>query len=278
MGDWGAKTWFITGSSTGFGRAMAEAVLERGGRVVATARDTAAVTDIVAKSDGRAIVLRLDVANAAQVQDAVRGAEAFGGIDVLFNNAGYGFLGGVEESGEDEIKRQFNVNFFGAVSVIRAALPGMRKRGTGFIVNVSSLAGVRSFAGAAFYAASKFALEAVSEALAGEVSPFGLRVMAVEPGYFRTDFSGRSIAMTKSPHPDYGYLAAQRSKGTKVDGTQRGDPRRGVRAIIDVMNAPNSPLHLALGADAVGVIAGVCAERTKEIEAWKRFSESTDFQ
>jgi NAD(P)-dependent dehydrogenase (short-subunit alcohol dehydrogenase family) len=278
MSSWGGKTWFITGASTGFGRAMAEAVLEQGGRVVATARDTSALAELIARSSGRAIAVSLDVTKTADVRDAVRRAEDFGGLDVLFNNAGYGFLGGIEESSDAEIARQFDTNFFGALQVTRAALPAMRRRGAGYIVNVSSIAGVRGFAGAGFYCASKFALEAMTEALADEIAPFGLRALIVEPGYFRTDFSGRSIATTRTPHPDYALLAAHRAQSVTVDGKQRGDPRRGVRAIIEAMDRPAPPLHLALGPDAAAFVASVAADRSKEVETWKSISDSTDFR
>lgn len=278
MTSWAERTWFITGASKGFGRVMTETILGRGGRVVATARDPGALADLVAGSDGRAIAVRLDVADKREIGEAVRAAEAFGGIDVLFNNAGYGFLGGVEESSDDEIDAQWQVNYFGALNMIRALLPGMRERGRGgYIVNISSIAGVRGFQGATFYCATKFALEALSEGLAGEVAPFGIKVMVVEPGYFRTDFSGGSIRMTASPNPAYPELEIHRQAAAAADGNQQGDPVRGVAAIIRAMDNPQPPLHLPLGTDAYKVVNGVLKAKLAELEQWREITESTDF-
>ncbi len=274
---WSAKNWLVTGSSTGFGRAIAEAVLARGGRVAATARDPAALADLARAHDGRVLPLRLDVSDPAQVTDAIAQVEAWGGIDVLVNNAGYGFLGGVEESTEAEITAQMDVNFFGVVRMIRAALPSMRARGRGgYIVNISSIAGVRSFGGSGFYSASKFALEGLSEALHSELEPFGIRTLIVEPGYFRTDFAGRSIAMTAG-HPDYPHLAKQRAAVPQGHGRQPGDPVRGAQAIITAMESATPPLRLALGADAYQVCTEVMTGRLGELNMWRDLSESTQF-
>lgn len=278
MANWSDRTWLITGASKGFGRAMAELLLARGARVVLTARDPAALDDLVRESDGRAIAVALDVVDPGQLDAAVRAADDFGGVDVLFNNAGYGFLGGVEESGDDEIDAQYAVNLFGAMRVVRALLPGMRARGRGgYIVNVSSVAGVRGVPNAAFYAGTKFALEGFSEALAGEVAPFGIGVMVVEPGYFRTDFAGGSIRMAANPHPDYAALAAWRAQASAANGRQPGDPVRGVAAILAAMEADAPPLHLALGADAYAFIRETLDARRDELEAWRALSESTAF-
>lgn len=277
MASWGDRTWLITGASTGFGRAMADLVLGRGGRVVATARDPSTLGGLVESSGGRAIAVALDVSDSGQTAAAMTRVEAFGGADVLFNNAGYGFLGGLEESATEEIEAQFDVNLFAPIRLARAMLPGMRARGGGFIVNMSSIAGVRGFPGSSFYSGSKFALEGVSEALAGEVAPFGIGVMIVEPGYFRTDFAGRSIRMTASPHPAYAGLAKGRAQVSRFDGAQPGDPARGVAAILAAMEAETPPLRLALGRDAYEFAIAALDARRAELERWAETTRSTDF-
>lgn len=278
MASWSDRAWFITGASRGFGRAMAEAVLARGGHVVATARSPASLADLVDRSDGRCTALALDVTDAGQVAEVARATDALGGVDVLFNNAGYGFLGGVEESSDAEIEAQFAVNLFGAMRMVRALLPGMRERGRGgYIVNVSSVAGVRGMPNAAFYAGTKFALEGFSEALSGEVAPFGIGVMAVEPGFFRTDFAGGSIRMAADPSPHYPALAQARAQLKAADGQQPGDPVRGVEAILAAMESEQPPRHLALGADAYAFIRDTLDARRAELETWRSLAESTGF-
>jgi len=277
MASWGDRTWLITGASTGFGRAMADLVLSRGGRVVATVRDPSTLGAFVESSRGRAIAVALDVRDSGQAAAAIAQVEAFGGADVLFNNAGYGFLGGLEESGAEEIETQFDVNLFAPIRLARAVLPGMRARGRGFIVNMSSIAGVKDFPGSPFYSGSKFALEGVSEALAGEVAPFGIGVMIVEPGYFRTDFAGRSIRMTASPHPAYEALLKGRARVNETDGAQPGDPVRGVAAILAAMEAEAPPLRLALGPDAYAFTIATLDARRAELDRWAETTRSTDF-
>lgn len=277
MASWGDRTWLITGASTGFGRAMAELVLGRGGRVVATARDAATLTDLVEASDGRAIAVALDVRDSGRTAEAMAQAEAFGGVDVLFNNAGYGFLGGLEESSAEEIEAQFDVNLFAPIRLAKAVLPGMRARGRGYIINMSSIAGVKGFPGSPFYSGSKFALEGVSEALAGEVRTFGIGVMIVEPGFFRTDFAGRSIRMAASPHPAYEVMARGRERVHETDGTQPGDPARGVAAILSAMEAEAPPLRLALGPDAYAFATAALDARRAELDRWADTTRSTDF-
>lgn len=277
MAGWGDKTWLITGASTGFGRAMADLVLSRGGRVIATARDPATLTGLIDSGEGRAIGVTLDVSDLRQTNAAMEEVAAFGGADVLFNNAGYGFLGGVEESAIDEIAAQFDVHVFAPIRLVKAVLPGMRERGRGFILNMSSIAGVKGFPGSPFYTGSKAALAGVSESLAGEVAPFGIGVMVIEPGYFRTDFAGRSIRMTASPHPAYEALAKGRARVWKSDGVQPGDPARGAAAILTAMEADTPPMHLALGPDAYDFVGGVLEARRAELEAWANTTRGTDF-
>ena len=277
MTGWSEKTWFITGASAGFGQAIAKEVLQRGGRVIATARNVDALDDLISISEGRAVAVRLDVGNVQDISSALAAAQNFGGFDVLLNNAGYGFLGGIEESSDAEIEEQLDVNFFGPLRLIRAALPAMRGRGSGYIVNMSSIGGMRGHAGAAFYAASKFALEGLSESLAAEIDSFGLRVLIVEPGYFRTDFSGRSIRLTATPNDAYPLLARQREQATGVDGRQIGDPVRAAAAIIRAMDSDNPPLRLLLGTDAYAFADETLHNRRAEIETWRGLSESTNF-
>jgi len=278
MTIWGGKSWFITGASSGFGRSIARAVLAQGGQVIATARDVTTLDDLVAAGDGRAVALPLDVRDPAQIDAAIRAAEAQGGFDVLLNNAGYGFLGGVEESTDAEIAAQLDVNFFGPLRLIRAALPMLRTRGSAYIVNMSSIAGWRGHMGAGFYSASKFALEGLSESLAEEMSSFGVGVLIVEPGFFRTDFSGRSIAEPASPHPAYPFLAKMRSWAGSVDGVQPGNPDAAGPAIFAAMDSDTPPLRLLLGRDAYGFADDVLKQRRAEVDAWRSLSESTDFQ
>jgi NAD(P)-dependent dehydrogenase (short-subunit alcohol dehydrogenase family) len=277
MSEWADKTWFITGASSGFGRAMAELVLKRGGRVVAAARDRAAVADLVTQAAGRAIGVELDVTKPHQIAAALRSAAAFGGIDVVFNNAGFGLMGGVEEADDTEIRAIFEVNFFGALHVVRAALPALRARGSGFIVNMSSVAGVRAVPGLGYYAATKFALEGMSEALGGELEPFSIRVMIVEPGPFRSNFR-RSSMQVSTPHPSYPHLAQSRALLVSRDGYQTGDPARGAEAIINAMESENPPRRLVLGRAGWNIVKVALQARIEEVEAWCSITQATDFE
>ncbi|WP_327753821.1 oxidoreductase (plasmid) [Sphingobium sp. SJ10-10] len=277
MTGWGQKNWFITGASAGFGKAIARGVLEKGGRVIATARNIESLADLLALGGDRVLPVRLDVRDGAAVMEAVEAAERFGGIDVLLNNAGYGFIAGVEEARDEEIAAQFDVNFFGPLRLIRAALPGMRQRGEGYIVNMSSIGGMRGLMGAGFYAATKFALEGLSEALAGEAARFGLRVLIVEPGYFRTDFSGRSLSFPVAPHPDYDFLVRQRMRAASVDGMQPGDPERALQALLAAMSSDTPPMRLLLGSDAHQFAVDALRARQADVEIWRAVTESTDF-
>lgn len=277
MIEWDRKCWFVTGASAGFGRAFVEAVLMGGGRVIATARQLASLDYLAGHDEDRVLRLALDVTDAGQIASAMAASAAFGGFDVLVNNAGYGFLGGVEESLDEEIAAQFAVNFFGPLNLIRAALPMLRGRGEAYIVNISSIAGFMSFPGGAFYAASKFALEGLSEGLAAEVASFGIRVMLVEPGFFRTEFQGRSIGLTAGAHPAYPELAERRAAVQDGDGHQRGDPKRGVAAIIKGMSTENPPLRLPLGPDGHDMAVASYERRREQALQWKALSIDTDF-
>ena len=252
-----SPVWFITGCSTGFGLELARLVLGRGWRAVVTARDRARVADLVTGAEDRALALDLDVTDAGQVTAAVEAAEArFGHIDVLVNNAGYGYQSAVEEGEDAEIRAQFDANVFGLFALTRAVLPGMRARRQGHILNITSVAGFIGFPGSGYYAASKHAVEGFSDSLAAEVKPLGIRVTCVEPGPFRTDWAGRSLKQTPSKIPDYAETAAARMTSTAaISGTQAGDPVRAGEAMIRVTQEANPPRHLVLGGFGVNAVA-----------------------
>jgi NAD(P)-dependent dehydrogenase (short-subunit alcohol dehydrogenase family) len=272
-------TWLITGCSTGLGKSLAQAVLQRGDNAVVTARDPASVQDLVSAYPNTALAVGLDVRDSAQVTSAVKLGEArFGAIDVLVNNAGYGYRGAIEEAEDADIQALFATNFFGAVAMVKAVLPKMRARRSGTIVNISSIAGRAAAAGSGYYAASKFALAGMSDALRLELAPLGIRVMVVEPGGFRTDFAGRSLTGAKIAISDYEpTVGPRRKENDRSHGTQQGDPERAAEALIKVIGGTELPSRLPLGSDAVRFISGVVENQRKEVEAWKAVSESTDF-
>jgi NAD(P)-dependent dehydrogenase (short-subunit alcohol dehydrogenase family) len=273
------ETWLITGCSTGLGRALAAEVLGRGHNAVVTARSAAAVQDLVEAHPGTALGLALDVTDTARVTDVVAQAEErFGGIDVLVNNAGYGYRAAVEEGDEADVRRLFDTNLFGAVAMTKAVLPGMRARRTGTIVNVSSIGARACPPGSGYYSASKAALEAVTSALRKEIGPLGLTAMAVEPGGFRTDFSGRSLTQSAEAIADYADTAGRRRKeNDTVHGTQPGDPARAAAALVDVVTSGKAPGLLVLGSDALTSLRSVLDGQRAEIDAFAQVSTSTDF-
>ncbi|HAI07640.1 MAG TPA: short-chain dehydrogenase/reductase, partial [Pantoea sp.] len=222
-----SPVWFISGCSTGFGRELAQQTIARGFRVVVTARDTAKVADLVEGHDN-ALAVALDVTQQSSIDQAVQAAlNAFGTIDVLVNNAGYGYQSSVEEGEEQEIRAQFDANVFGLFALTRAVLPAMRKARSGHIINITSVAGFIGFASSGYYSASKHAVEGWSDSLAQEAGPLGIHVTCVEPGPFRTDWAGRSLHQTPSTLPEYADTAAARMKATaEYSGTQKGDPAR----------------------------------------------------
>jgi NAD(P)-dependent dehydrogenase (short-subunit alcohol dehydrogenase family) len=272
-------TWLITGCSTGLGRSLAEAVLAAGHNAVVTARDAAKVQDIAAQFPATAYAAALDVTDKAQVAAVVGEAEKrFGSIDVLVNNAGYGYRAAVEEGDEQEVADLFATNFFGTVSMIKAVLPGMRARRSGTILNISSIAGRLAAPGSGYYSASKFAIGGMSDALRKEVAPLGIRVTIVEPGAFRTDFAGRSLQQTKTKIDDYAATAGPRRKeNDKTHGTQPGDPKRAAAALIDLVSRPELPARLLLGSDAVKIVGNEVDGQRREIDVWKELSVSSDF-
>jgi NAD(P)-dependent dehydrogenase (short-subunit alcohol dehydrogenase family) len=279
MASQDSPVWFITGCSTGFGRELARLVLARGWRVVATARDGARVADLAQDAGDRALTLGLDVTQAGQVAAAVQAAEAqFGGIDVLVNNAGYGYQATVEEGEEDEIRAQFDANVFGLFALTRAVLPGMRARRRGHVLNLSSVAGFIGFPGSGYYAASKHAVEGWSDALAAEAGPLGIKVTCVEPGPFRTDWAGRSLRQTPSRIADYAETAGARLKATAQNsGSQAGDPARAAEAMIRITEAENPPRHLVLGAFGIEAVTKALRATLAEVEAWRDLGLATDF-
>jgi NAD(P)-dependent dehydrogenase (short-subunit alcohol dehydrogenase family) len=273
------RTWFITGASTGFGRVLAEEVLEAGGKVVATARNLDKVKDFEAKYPQTAKALALDVTDAGQVDSVVTQAIAkFGRVDVLVNNAGYGVAGAIEEVSEAEYMPMFETNVFGLLRVTRAFLPHLRKQRSGHILNLSSIGGVVASPGMGYYNATKFAVEGLSEALAAEVAPLGIRVTIVEPGPFRTDFLGRSGVVAKTRIADYDATAGNMRKYfAENDGKQKGDPVRAVHAMIQVVESPNPPLRLLLGASALQRLRSKLANWEKEIAEWEQVTTGADF-
>ena len=272
--------WFITGCSTGFGRDLARLVLERGWRAVVTARDAARVRDLAEGSGSRALALALDVTSEEGIASAVAAAtDAFGRVDVLVNNAGYGYQASVEEGVEGEIRAQFDANVFGLFAMTRAVLPGMRERRSGRILNITSVAGRIGFAGSGYYAASKHAVEGWSDALAKEVEPLGIRVTCVEPGPFRTDWAGRSLKQTETRVADYAETVGARLKGTSQgSGTQAGDPVRAGRLMIELAESESPPRQIVLGAWAVDALDKRLAAQRAEFEAWRGRGAATDYQ
>jgi NAD(P)-dependent dehydrogenase (short-subunit alcohol dehydrogenase family) len=272
-------TWLITGCSTGLGRALAQAVLEGGDNAVITARDVATVQELADAHPGTALALPLDVTDPEQIASAVREAESrFGGVDVLVNNAGYGYRAAVEEAADEDIRRLFETNFFGAVKMIQAVLPGMRARRSGAIVNLSSIGARITAPGSGFYAASKAALEGMSGSLRNELQPLGISVTIVEPGGFRTDFAGRSLTQSAEAIGDYAETAGKRRKeNDTVHGTQPGDPAKAAQAILTAVGSPHPPAMLLLGTDAIYAFTAVAEAQRAELDEWRKVSSSTDF-
>jgi NAD(P)-dependent dehydrogenase (short-subunit alcohol dehydrogenase family) len=272
------KTLLITGVSSGFGRALAEEALGAGHRVVGTVRSDQASQAFEALAPGRAVGRVLDVTDFEAVDNVVAEIEAtVGPVDVLVNNAGYGHEGVMEESPLAEMRRQFDVNVFGAVAMMKAVLPAMRKRRAGHILNITSMGGFITMPGISYYCGSKFALEGISETVAREVRPFGVFVTAVAPGSFRTDWAGRSMIRTPRSIADYdAVFDPVRKAREEKSGKQLGDPIKAARAMLSVMEADNPPMHLLLGSDALGLVRDKLSALSAEIDAWETLSRSTD--
>ncbi|MEE2673385.1 MAG: oxidoreductase [Myxococcota bacterium] len=273
------SVWLITGCSTGFGREIALAALAKGHRVAVTARNPSAVADIVEPNAERAIGLELDVTDRGQIDAAVAATlERFGAIDVLVNNAGYGYMAAVEEGEDDEVRRLFDTNYFGVVHLIQAALPGMRERRSGHIVNISSMTGLVTNPPNVYYSSTKYALEALSEGLSKEVEPFGIRVTAIEPGGFRTDWGSRSMRETTKPIAAYDETVGARREMIKaVADKLPGDPRRVADAVLMVTELDDPPLHLLLGQDVLQAFRQKLADLTASIEQWESVTKDVNF-
>jgi NAD(P)-dependent dehydrogenase (short-subunit alcohol dehydrogenase family) len=273
------STWLITGCSTGLGRALAEAAITAGHDVVVTARDVGKVADLAETAPERVLAVALDVTRPEQIASAVQQAEQrFGGVDVLVNNAGYGYRAAVEEGEDADVRTLFETHLFGAVAMIKAVLPGMRARRSGAIVNVSSIGAQITPVGSGYYSAVKSALEGLSGSLRGELAPLGISVTIVEPGAFRTDFAGRSLTQSPTPIADYADTAGKRRKEhDTIHGTQAGDPAKAATAIIAAVEAPEPPGFLLLGSDALAGFRWVAEARSAEVTAWEALSASTDY-
>jgi NAD(P)-dependent dehydrogenase (short-subunit alcohol dehydrogenase family) len=271
--------WLITGCSSGIGRDIARAALARGQRVAVTARNPAAVEDIVEEHPGRAVALALDVTNREQVLNAIGETErAFGGIDVLVNNAGYGYMAAVEEGEDAEVRAMFDTNYFGVVEMIKATLPGMRRRGRGHIINISSMTGLVANPPNVYYSSTKFALEALTEGLAKEVAPFGIRVTAIEPGAVRTDWSTRSMKETRHPIDAYAETVGARKALIKLAGSKfPGDPRRVAEAVLMVSELEDPPLHLLLGHDVYNAYREKLTGLMESVREWESVTLDVNF-
>jgi NAD(P)-dependent dehydrogenase (short-subunit alcohol dehydrogenase family) len=270
--------WLITGCSTGFGREIARAALQAGHSVVVTARQADAVQDLVDEFGDRAVAVGLDVTDAGQIAAAVSAADdAFGGIDVLVNNAGHGYLSAVEEGEDAEVRKLFDVNYFGAVDMIKAVLPAMRARGSGRIVNISSMTGLVANPPNAYYSSTKFALEAVTEALATEVRPLGIKVTAIEPGAFRTDWATRSMKESGTPIADYADVAARKDLIKQFADHLPGDPRKVAEAVLMVTELDEPPLRLLLGRDVLKAMRDKVTATLSSIDEWESVTRDVNF-
>ncbi|WP_321888693.1 oxidoreductase [Paraburkholderia bannensis] len=274
-----SPVWFVTGCSSGFGRELVLAVLERGWRCVATARNKASLDDLAPDAGERLLRVSLDVTDAAQIDSAVAQAyRQFGAIDVLVNNAGYGYQSSIEEGDEREIRAQFDANVFGLFAMTRAVLPGMRAKRSGHVINITSVAGLAGFPGSGYYSASKHAVEGFSDALLAEAGPLGIKVTCVEPGPFRTDWAGRSLVQTPNRIADYAQTAGARMQRTaEGSGKQAGDPKRAALAMIRVSEVENPPRHLVLGAFGVDAVAARLRAALADIDGWRDASLAADY-
>lgn len=270
------KVWFVTGASSGFGRCIVEEAISRGDRVVATARTTSALDDLAARAPDQVHVVRLDVTQPAEIERAVASAiQRFGAIDVVVNNAGFSIVGAVEETSDAELRATLELMFFGAVAMTRAVLPHMRERRTGTIVQISSVGGIITSPGFGPYCAAKHALEALSESLAAEVAPFGIRVMIVEPGAFRTNLFGGGFRTMPAIDAYAPTVGPTRAWVVQAAGTQAGDPVKAAKAIADQVAAGAPSLRLPLGADAVQGIRAKLAQVTADVDRTEAIAAAT---
>jgi len=273
-----AQTWLITGSSRGLGRALAEAVLAEGHRLVATARKPEQLTDLVERYGDRVRAVALDVTNEAAARAAVKTAiDAFGRLDVVVNNAGYGDLAPIEDTSLEDFRAQIETNLFGVINVTKAALPVLRQQGSGHIIQLASVGGRVGPIGRGAYAAAKFGVEGFSEVLAKEAGPLGVKVTIVEPGGFRTDFAGASTSIHDGNPAYAATVGAVARFQREYDGVQPGDPAKAAHAIIKIAGLAEPPLRLPLGSDAVRAVDEAERGRLQADKKWRRLSMSTDF-
>jgi NAD(P)-dependent dehydrogenase (short-subunit alcohol dehydrogenase family) len=274
------KVWFITGSNSGFGRSLTEAVLAKGDNVVATTRHPEEIQDLVEQYPDTIKAVTLDITKSNEISSAIDTAlSTFGRVDVLVNNAGFGTLGAVEEIEDEQVRKQFEVNCFGTLNLTKALLPHFRQKKNGHILNVSSVGGFTSFPGTGIYSATKFAIEGYSEALAKEITPLGIKLTLVEPGAFRTDFAGDSLATPENPIDDYEETAHKFVKQQEeMSGEQPGDPDKAAQAMIKVVESDNPPMRLVLGEDALKATRQKIETFQKEIEQWEEVTLSTSFE
>jgi NAD(P)-dependent dehydrogenase (short-subunit alcohol dehydrogenase family) len=273
------KIWLVTGSSRGFGRSLAEAILRHGDCVVATARNLETLKDLQAEYGDRILPFRLDVTDAAQGKAAIAAAvKTFGRLDVLVNNAGYALMGAVEELSDGQFAGQINANFWGVVHMCRAALPVMREQRSGYIMQFSSVGGRQANPGLSAYQAAKFAVEGFSEALAQEIKPLGIRLTVIEPGGFRTDWGGESMAFAQ-PMVEYAPTAGAVAGYIRANaGHEPGDPSKAAQVLLQLAEMAEPPLRLPLGSDAVGILREIYRKNLVLLEEWAALSESTDFE
>ena len=271
------RSWLITGCSTGLGRALAEVLIARGERVFASARKPEQIADLVAGRDN-AKALRLDVTSAEDIAAAAAAVEASGGVDVLVNNAGYGYLTAFEEGEEADYRAQFETNMFGLIAMTKAVLPGMRARGRGHIINIASVGGLVGNPGSAYYAATKFGVVGLSEALSKEVGALGIKVTVIEPGPFRTDWAGRSLQSSSERIPAYAKTVHERlDQVSQYSGKQPGDPVRAADAIITAVESDDPPLHLVLGKMALDRAREALTNRLAIFDKWEAVTLGADF-
>ena len=271
------KVWFITGTSSGFGRIFAEQILANGDKVVATARKPAVLQDLIEKYPGAALAVKLDVTNAADAKSAVQTAvQAFGRIDVLVNNAGYALTGATEETSDAQIRHQFDTNYFGAINVTREVLPVMRRQESGHIVNIGSVVGFAAFASLGSYSATKFALEGFSEALAGEVAAHNIKTMIVEPGPFYTGGIGNAV-VADNLLPEVYPSTAELSEAFREFNRTAGDPAKAVKVIVEAIESANPPFRLPIGLPAYEAIEAKLEQVKAEIKVWRDRAINTNF-
>ena len=273
-----SPVWLITGCSTGIGREIAIAALKKGHRVVLTARKPATIEGLAAEYGDKAIAIALDVTKQDQIDAAIAAAnDKFGGVDVLCNNAAYGYMSAVEEGDDAEVRAMFETNFFGVINTIKAVLPQMRARRSGYIINISSQAGLMANPGTAYYSATKHALEGLTEGLVRELKPLGIRVTAVEPGPFRTEWAGGSLKQVANPIADYAHVTERREMIAKMHGKLPGDPKLAGEAIVNLYDVEEPPMQLLLGKVLYDTYTAKLATVSKSLKDWEAVTLATDF-